>query len=98
MLSLAPGHITTVLDATLRQALSQYKKKTGKELLDHPLATDLRRCSSVDAVLVVLQGQANAFQRVRDGDQRLMTWISPLVNVLYELSDTLCGAASLVHT
>jgi hypothetical protein len=90
------------ISTSLRKALSQYKKKTGKELLDHPLVTELKRCSSVDAVLEILQGQASAFQRFRDGDQRLMKWISPVVDVLYKLCDTLRGVAqgavSLVRT
>ena len=31
-------------------ALSEYKEKTGKELLDHPLATEVQQCDSVDAI------------------------------------------------
>ena len=58
----------SVLDA----ALSEYKKKTGKKLLDHPLATEVQRCDSLDAILAIFQGQAEAFQQFRAGDQRLM--------------------------
>ncbi|KAH9020241.1 hypothetical protein EDB84DRAFT_578605 [Lactarius hengduanensis] len=102
MSSSPPGQISTpssnfksILDAALNQALSGYKKKTGKKLLDHPLATDLQRCDSVAAVLEVLQGQVSAFQQFKAGDQRLMKWISPVVDVLYTFSGTLGGVAGL---
>ena len=87
------SNFKSILDA----ALSAYKKKTGKELLDHPLATEVRRCESVDGILTILQGQAREFQRFRDGDQRLMKWISPVVDVLYKFSDTLGVAAGTVR-
>jgi len=100
MSSSTPGKTSTpssgfksIFDA----ALSEYKKKTGKELLDHPLATEVQRCDSVDAILAIFQGQAEAFQQFRDGDQRLMKWISPVVDVLYTFSDTLGGIAGLVR-
>ena len=83
----------SVLDA----ALSEYKKKTGKELLDHPLATEVQRCDSVDAILAIFQGQAEGFRQFKDGDQKLMKWISPVVDVLYTFSETLGGVASMVH-
>ena len=91
--STPPSNFKSILDA----ALSEYKKKTGKELLDHPLATEVQRCKSVDAILAILQGQAREFQRFRDGDQRLMKWISPVVDVLYKFSGTLGGAAGTVR-
>jgi hypothetical protein len=100
MLSLDP--MTDPISTSLRQALGLYKRKTGKELLDHPLATELKQCSSVDAIIEILQGQASAFQRFRDSDRRVMKWISPIVDVLYKLCDTLRGdaqgAAGMVRT
>ncbi|KAI9432088.1 hypothetical protein H4582DRAFT_1127272 [Lactarius indigo] len=79
----------------LDDALRQYKKTTGKQLLDHPLATQVKQCDSVDAILAVLRGQAEAFQQFKDGDQRLMKWISPVVDVLYTFSDTFGGVAGV---
>ena len=78
----------SILESAFKQALSEYKKKTGKDLLDHPLAADVQRCNSVDEILVIFQGQAKAFQEFRDEDQRLMKWISPVVTVLHKLSKT----------
>ncbi|KAH9027759.1 hypothetical protein EDB84DRAFT_300040 [Lactarius hengduanensis] len=83
----------SILDAALSHALSEYKKTTGKQLLDHPLATQMKQCDSVDAILAVLRGQAEAFQQFRDGDHRLMKWISPVVDILYTFSATLGGVA-----
>ncbi|KAH9061945.1 hypothetical protein EDB87DRAFT_1821506, partial [Lactarius vividus] len=83
------------LKAILDSALSEYKRETGKQLLDHPLAAELQRCDSVDAVLAIFQGQAEAFQQFRDGDQRLMKWISPVVDVLFTFSGTLSEIAGV---
>ena len=71
--------------------------KTGKELLGHPLATDVQRCNSVDAILAIFRGQAEAFKQFRDGDQRLMKWIGPAVDVLHTFSETLGEGVSLVR-
>ncbi|KAH9169472.1 hypothetical protein EDB89DRAFT_2073004 [Lactarius sanguifluus] len=86
-----PSDFKSILDA----ALSEYKKKTGKELLDHPLAPEVQRCDSVDAILAIIRGQAKAFQRFRDGDQRLMKWIGPVVDVLFTFSATLSEGVAL---
>ncbi|KAH9040901.1 hypothetical protein EDB83DRAFT_1641333 [Lactarius deliciosus] len=83
-------HLLHPQTSSIDAALSEYKK-TGKELLDHQLAVGVRRCDSVDAVLAIFQGQAEAFQKFRAGDQRLMKWISPVVGVLYKFSETLGG-------
>ncbi|KAH9061943.1 hypothetical protein EDB87DRAFT_1821504, partial [Lactarius vividus] len=81
----------SILDA----ALSEYKEKTGKQLLDYPLAAELQQCDSVDAILAIFQSQAKEFQQFRDGDQRLMKWISPVVDVLYTFSGTLGEVAGM---
>ncbi|KAH9034508.1 hypothetical protein EDB85DRAFT_2274467 [Lactarius pseudohatsudake] len=97
MSSPTPGQTATPSDfkSVLDAALSEYKKKTGKDLLDHPLATEVQRCDSVDAIKAIFQGQAKAFQRFRDGDQRLMKWINPVVDVLYTFSGTLGEVANM---
>ena len=104
MSSSTPGQTSTpssdfksILDAGLSRALSEYKNKTGKPLLDHPLAAELRQCDSVDAIKAIFQVQAEAFQQFRDGDKRLMKWINPVVDVLSTFSDTIGGAAGIVR-
>ncbi|KAH9012712.1 hypothetical protein EDB85DRAFT_2036731 [Lactarius pseudohatsudake] len=43
--------------SALNAALAQYKEKTGKDLLAHELADELRTCESVNVVLTVLRDQ-----------------------------------------
>jgi hypothetical protein len=87
----------SILDAGLSRALSEYEKKTRKPLFDHSLATQLQQCDSVDAIKAIFQGQVEAFQKFRDGDQRLMEWINPVVDVLSAFSDTIGAAAGIVR-
>ena len=82
----------------LDDALIEYQKKTKKNLLDYWLATELKSCESIDAVLDILRDQANAIERTSAGDQRLMKHIGSSVNVLSSISDTLGGGISLVST
>ncbi|KAF8264193.1 hypothetical protein EI94DRAFT_1703441 [Lactarius quietus] len=88
-----PPDFKSILDTALSQALGDYKKKTGKDLLEHPLANKVQRCDSVDAIKAIFQGQAEAFQQFKDGDQRLMKWINPVVDVLFTFSKTAGGVA-----
>lgn len=37
-------------------------KNIRKNILSHPLAVELQRCDSVDAILAILQVQAEAFE------------------------------------
>ena len=78
----------------LDAALTEYKKKTGDDLLAHWLATELQTCESANAVLDILRGQAKAFER--SGDQKLMKWIGPLVHILYTFSGALGDGVGLV--
>ena len=55
---------TSILEA----ALSEYQKKTGSELLEHPLAAEIKRCDSIGAISALLQGQAREFQQFRNGE------------------------------
>ena len=87
------SNFNSILDA----ALNEYKKKTGSGLLEHPFAAEVKRCDSIGAISAILQGQAREFQQFKDGDQRLMKWINPMVDALFTFSETLGGVASIVH-
>src|SRR6266702_1281737 len=91
--SASSSDFISILDA----ALSEYNKKTGKDLLDQPLATDLGCCASVDDILTMLQHHANAFEQFRRGDHRLMKWIGSSVRVLDAFSETLGESVGLVR-
>ena len=83
--------------AILDAALSEYKTKTGNDLTDNPLAKELKNCKSSEAVLNIIQRQAKAFDKFRDGNKWLMKWIGPSVDVLFTIS-TLGAAVSIVRT
>ena len=101
MSATTPGQLTpsenlkSILDPALSKALTDYKKKTGQDLLDHPLATQVQRCDSVDAIKAIFQRQAEEFQQFKDGDQKLMKWIIPVVDVLYKCSTGPPGDAAV---
>ncbi|KAH9177279.1 hypothetical protein EDB89DRAFT_2240070 [Lactarius sanguifluus] len=76
-------------ESIFNAALNEFKEKTGKNLLDDWLAKELQSCNSVDAVMGIIQGQAKAFDKFRNGGSKLMKWISSSVHVLYTISATL---------
>ena len=80
----------------INDALNSYKKRTKKDLLSHPLATQLQTCNSPGDILAVLHQQVQGLDRSRSPDDRLTKWLDPTVNVLYTLSETLGEGASLV--
>jgi hypothetical protein len=75
-------------NALFDEALAEYKKQTGKDLRDHPLASDIDNCDTADSLLVIFQKQAKEFKEFRDGDPKLMKWLQPVVNGLYSLSSS----------
>ncbi|KAN0141641.1 hypothetical protein V8E53_000103 [Lactarius tabidus] len=87
-----PPNYQPILD----QALKEYKRKTGKELTTHPLAEEIKGCSSPEAILAVLQGKANELNQSQSSDERLTKWLSPTVNVLSALSATLGQGVGMI--
>jgi hypothetical protein len=84
--------------AILDASLSEFKTKTGNDLTGNPLAKELKSCESSEAVLDIIQRQAKAFDKFRDGDKWLMKWIGPLVDVLFTISSTVGAGVSIVRT
>ena len=79
-----------------RDALTKYTKQTGKDLLNEPLATRIRGCSSSSEILGVFQEQAQAFQQFRNGNSKLFKWLEPIVNVLNAFAPTLSAGVGHV--
>ena len=79
------SNFQSVFDA----ALEEYEKKTKTKLLDHPIAAQLQSCDSPTAILSVLQDLIQKFDRRRSSDEKLSSWLSPTVNVLYAFSSTI---------
>ena len=88
------SHFKLILDT----ALSEYKLKTGNDLKDSSIAKELQGCESADAVLDVIQREARAFDKFKNGDKALMKWIGPSVDVLYTISATLGQGVGIVRS
>ncbi|KAH9012794.1 hypothetical protein EDB84DRAFT_923055 [Lactarius hengduanensis] len=76
-------------ESIINAALNKFKEKTGKNLLDDWLAKELQSCNSVEAVMDIIQGQAEAFDKFQNGGSKLMKWIRSSVHVLYTISAAL---------
>ena len=82
--------------AIFQAAIKSYQKQTKKDLLAHPLASQLQACDSTNAIIAILQDQIREFDKSHSGDERLTKWLGPTVNVLNAFSATISGGVSLV--
>ena len=83
--------------AIFQAALKSYQKQTKKDLLTHPLATQIQSCDSTTAILAILQDLVREFDENNEGDERLTKWLGPTVNVLNAFSAVVSGGVSLVR-
>jgi len=72
--------------ALLGTALAKYTTYTGQDLRNHPLAAVIDRCNSPESILAVLREQAQAFDEFKNGDSKLIKWLTPIVNTLHAIS------------
>jgi hypothetical protein len=77
-------------------AQDEYKKLTGQDLRRHPLALKFDTCRSPEDVSRLLQTQAQALSKFHEGNQALMRWLNPTVNILFIFSATLGEGIGLV--
>jgi hypothetical protein len=83
--------------AIFNAAAAEYQRVTKKRLDTHPFAAQLDTCDSPDAVSNIFRTQAQAFSVFREGDERLMTWLDPIVHILlFIFSGTLGEGIGLV--
>ena len=82
----------TIFDA----ALKSYQRQTKKDILAHPLASQLQSCDSTSAILSVLQDQVREFDHTYSGDEGMIKWLTPTVNVLFAFSAAVSGGVGLV--
>ena len=75
------------LQVLFEAALYDYEKQTGIALAEHPLASQLQDCASVESFTVVLHGQTQAFNEFR-GREKILKSLKNALSVLYELSAT----------
>ena len=86
-----------IFDASLKA----YEKKTKKDLLAHPLMSQLQTCHSPTDILAVLYTQVQQFEQSTSSDDNLTKWLVPTVNVLYAFSEVLStgiGRVSYIWT
>ena len=89
-------HVTSNFAAIFDAASREYKSLTKKDLATHPLAAAIDGCNSPDPILNIFRKQASAFDKFRNGDDKLMEWLTPIVNILFTFSGTLGEGVGLV--
>ena len=92
----SPSTSRSNLNSVFNAALTTYRKKTGKDITSHPLATELQSCASPDAILTVLRRQIHIPDQSQNSDESFAKCLIPTVNVLCTLSDTLGEGVGLV--
>ena len=85
----------TSFQAILDRALADYQEQIGVQLDEHPFSDELRRSDSTDKVLKLFEAKANAFKAYRDGNRKLISWLSPVVQVVHTLSGVVGQAISV---
>ncbi|KAI0281075.1 hypothetical protein BC826DRAFT_1144696 [Russula brevipes] len=91
---MATGHpaahpSTNNFTAIFTVAQDEYKKLTGQDLRRHPLALKFDTCRSPEDVSNIFQTQAQALITFNKGNEALMRWLNPTVNILFIFSATL---------
>jgi hypothetical protein len=85
---------TVSFQAILDKALADYSEQLGVEPNKHPFVNELQGRDSPDDVLKLLEDKAKAFKVYRDGNRKLINWLSPVVQVIHTLSGVLSEAVS----
>ncbi len=78
-------------NAIFDAAADEYKTLTKQDLGTHPFAAAFQNSTSPDSVLDVFRTQAQAFDEFCNGNDKLMAWLTPIVNILFTFSSTLDG-------
>jgi hypothetical protein len=66
----------------ITNALADYAKITGIDLSNNPFAAAIEHANSHGAILELLQEREKAFKDYREGNQRLISYLSPAVNAI----------------
>ena len=87
---------TASFRAILDKALADYRDQIGVDLDKQSFADELRGRDSPEDILKLLENKANTFKVYRDGNRKLINWLSPVVRVIHTLSGVLGEAVSLM--
>src|SRR5580658_3648625 len=80
----------------ITDALADYTNITGIDLSKNPFAAAIERADSPAAILELLQEREKEFKDYREGNRKLISCLSPAVNVIQAFSGILGEAISLV--
>jgi len=80
----------------ITDALVDYARITGIDLSKNPFAAAIERETSPGAILELLQEREKAFKDYRQGNRRLISCLSPAVNVIQTFSGILGEVTNLV--
>ena len=83
--------------AIFDNALEQYRRKTGEDLLSHPLYAKLESCHSPTAISTMLRQQFLTLHRPGTDEDNLTTLLHSTVNVISAFSATIGGSIGLVR-
>ena len=89
---LSTSNFAAIFDAASRE----YKSLTKQDLATHPLAAAIEGYNTPDSILNLFRKQASAFDKFRKGDDKLMEYLTPIVNILFTFSETLEEGVGLV--
>ena len=87
---------STSFQPILDAALTGYTKQVAIELANHPLVDTFQFCGSPNDVLKLLDDTINQFGDFRNGNRKLLNWLSPVVHVVRTLSAALGASITLV--
>src|SRR6267154_6676183 len=90
---LSTANFNAIFDA----ASNEFKTLTKQDLETHPFAAAFENSNSPDSVMNVFRKQAQAFDKFCKGDDKLMAWLTPIVNILFTFSGTLGEGVGLVR-
>jgi len=70
-------------------ATNEYRTLTGQDLSTHPFSAALDNFKQPDAIVDVFRKQAQVFEKVSKDNEKLMGFLSPIVEILFTLSVTI---------
>jgi fungal STAND N-terminal Goodbye domain len=79
-------------------ALASYADQTSIDLSTNPLADKLQHSDLPDAILELLHDREKAFKEYREGNRKLINWLTPTVQVLHAFGGILGESLSLVSS
>lgn len=86
----SPSNLQLIINA-----LADYAKQTKIDFANNPFYERIKLSNSPEAILELLQERENSFRQFREENRRLISCLSPAVEVLHALSGIL-GEAVVV--